>query len=147
VKKIDFSGETKLKPKDFLSVFQNINTNNFLAADTNFIKLADTTRIAWKAMTQFVPDTVLTKFIEKDKNPVFYPVGKIIKEKETYLLMNVSLKHKKKLIVVVVDSKNNRCLAAKMLIDNSVQDDYVHSLSINKEPTFLLSQEKMAKII
>ena len=144
-KKIDFSGATQLKPKDFLSVFQTISNNNFLAADTNFTKLADTTRIGLKAMTQFIPDTVIAKFIDREKNPGFYPIGKIIKEKETYLLLNVSLKHKKRMIVLVIDSKNNHWLAAKMLIDNSNQDDYIHSLSINKEPTFLLSQEKTGK--
>jgi hypothetical protein len=143
-KKIDLSGATQLKAKDFFSVFPIIS-NSFLASDSNFIKLADTTRIGLKAITQFIPDTVVAKYIGKDKNPSFYAVGKIQKEKELYLLINISLKHKSEMLVIVLDAKTNHCLASKLLIDNSIQDEYVHSLNINKEPTFLLSQEKTGK--
>lgn len=140
-KKIDFSGATQLKPKDFLTVFPLVS-NNFLTSDSNFTKLSDTTRIGLKAVTQFIPDTVIAKYIGKEKNPSFYAVGKIQKEKEIYLLLNIVLKHKTVLTVFVMDAKSNHCLASKLLIDNSIQDDYVHSLNINKEPTFILSQEK-----
>ena len=143
-KKIDLSGATSLKPKDFLSVFPVIS-NNFIAADSNFIKLADTSKIGFKAITQFIPDTIITKFTGKEKNPTFYAVGKVLKEKETYLLLNIVLKHKTVMVVFVIDTKSNHLLASKLLIDNSIQDEYVHSLNINKEPTFLLSQEKMGK--
>ncbi|MEI8075661.1 MAG: hypothetical protein WCH78_13005 [Bacteroidota bacterium] len=143
-KKIDLSGATQLKPKDFLSVFPII-ANNFIVADSNFTKIADTSKIGLKAITQFIPDTVIAKFIGKEKNPNFYAVGKILKEKETYLLLNIVLRHKTEMIVLVLDSKNNHWLASKSLLDNSTQDDYVHSLNINKEPTFLQSQEKNSK--
>lgn len=143
-KKIDLSGATQLKPKDFLSVFPPI-TNTFLAFDSNLTKLSDTSRIGLKAITQFVPDTMVAKFIGKEKSPSFYAVGKIQKEKEIYLLLNIVLKHKTEMVVLVFDAKTNHYLASKLLIDNSVQDEYVHSLNINKEPTFLLSREKTGK--
>jgi hypothetical protein len=143
-KKLDLSGATPLNPKDFLSIFPVI-TSNFIAADSNFTKLSDTTKIALRAINQFIPDSVTIKYISKEKSATFYPIGKIIKEKESYLLMNIVLKHKIEMIVLVIDSKTNKYLASKFLLDNSTQDDYVHSLSINKEPTFLLSQEKPGK--
>jgi hypothetical protein len=143
-KKLDFSGATPLKPKDFLSIFPAI-TGNYVVADSNFTKLSDTTRIGLKAINQFIPDSVTSLYIGKEKNVSFYPVGKIIKEKESYLLVNLILKHKIEMIVFVIDTKSNTYLASKFLLDNSTQDDYVHSISINKEPTFLLSQEKTGK--
>lgn len=143
-KKLDLSGATQLKPKDFLSVFPVI-TGNFVAADSNFTKLADTIQIGIKAINQFIPDSITSKYVGKEKNPVFYPIGKIIKEKESYLLVNVVLKHKIEMIVLVIDTKSNKYLDSKFLLDNSSQDDYVHSININKEPTFLLSQEKNGK--
>jgi hypothetical protein len=143
-KKIDLSGATKLKPKDFFLAFPIIN-NSFLASDSNFTKLSDTTKIGLKAVTQFIPDTVIAKYIGKEKHPSFFAIGKIQKEKEIYLLLNIVLKHKAELVVLVLDAKTNTCLASKLLIDNNVQDEYVHSISINKEPTFLLIQEKTGK--
>jgi hypothetical protein len=143
-KKLDLSGATPLKPKDFLSIFPVI-AGNFVAADSNFTKLADTTKIGLKAINQFIPDSVTSKYVGREKNASFYPVGKILKEKETYLLVNMILKHKIEMIVFVIDTKSNNYLASKFILDNSTQDDYVHSISINKEPTFLLSQEKQGK--
>lgn len=143
-KKLDLSGATPLKVKDFLSVFPTIN-NNFYAADSNFLKLSDSTRIGLKAITQFIPDSVILTFIGKAKNPSFYPVGKIIKEKETYLILNIIQKHKKQMSVIVIDSKTNQYLAAKLMIEEDFQDGYVHTVTINKEPTFLLSRERNGK--
>jgi hypothetical protein len=143
-KKLDLTGATALKPKDFLSIFPIIS-NNYIAADSNFTKLADSSKIGLKAINQFIPDSVTVKYIGKEKSPSFYPIGKIIKEKETYLLLNIVMKHKIEMVVFVIDTKTNRYLASKFLLDNSTEDDYVHSIGINKEPTFLLSQEKTGK--
>lgn len=143
-KKLDLTGSTPLKPKDFLSVFPVIN-GNFLAYDSNFIKIADTTRIGMKAINQFIPDSITSKFTGKDKNAYYLPIGKITKDKEIYLLLNLVRKHKIDMIVFVLDAKSNMFKASKFLMDNGTQDDYVHSISINKEPTFLLSQEKTGK--
>ncbi|MEQ1624100.1 MAG: hypothetical protein ABL870_05370, partial [Sediminibacterium sp.] len=73
-KKIDLSGEVSLKPKEFLSVFPVI-PGNFQAADSNFIKLSDSSKIGMKAILQFVPDSAVTSLIGKDKKAIFQPVG------------------------------------------------------------------------
>ncbi len=143
-KKLDLTGASPLKAKDFLSIFPVIS-GNYLIADSNFTNVSDSNKIGLKAINQFIPDTVTVKYIGKEKSPHFYPVGRIIKEKETYLLVNIVLKHKVEMVVFVLDTKSTHYLASKFLIDNTTEDDYVHSLSINKEPTFLLSQEKAGK--
>lgn len=143
-KKIDLTGDIPLKPKEFLSVFPVI-PGNFQAADSNFVKLADTNKIALKAILQFVPDTAVNSLIGKDKKAIFQPVGQILKEKETYLLVNIKLKHKWVMAVIVLSTKNNAYLASKLLLDNSVSDEYVHAVSVNREPTFLLGREKPGK--
>jgi hypothetical protein len=143
-KKIDLSGEIALKPKEFLSAFPLIQ-GNFQASDSNFIKLGDTSKIGLKAILQFVPDSAVNNFIGKDTKAVFYPVGQLLKEKETYLLVNIKLKHKWLMALLVLDTKTNAFLASKLLLDNSVQDEYVHAVSVNREPTFLLGSEKPGK--
>jgi hypothetical protein len=143
-KKLDLTGASILRPKEFLSIFPVISST-YIAYDSNFIKLADTSKIGLRAINQFIPDSVTKKYIGKEKSPSFYPVGRITKEKETYLLLNIELKHKIEMVVFVIDTKSNHYLSSKFLIDNSTQDDYVHSISINKEPTFILSQEKTSK--
>ena len=87
-KKIDFSGETPIKTKDFIEAFKII-PGNFYVADSNFIKIADTITMGLKAITQFIPDTAIAKYIGKEKKLQFHPVGRIIKEKEVYLLINI----------------------------------------------------------
>ena len=99
-KKIDFSGDTPIKTKDFIAAFKII-PGNFYAADSNFTKIADTVTMGFKAITQFVPDTAITKYTGKDKKPQFHPVGRILKEKEIYFLINI----KQSQLVVLISLK------------------------------------------
>ena len=77
-KKIDFSGEEPLKAEDFITVFPKI-TGSFLMADSNLARKADTTRIGYKALIQFIPDSALKTYVGKDKKTVIRPVGIIEK--------------------------------------------------------------------
>lgn len=143
-KKIDLTGENPIKAKDFITVFPII-PGNFTAADSNFIKLADTAKIGLKAILQFVPDTAIAKLIGKEKRITFYAIGKIVKEKEIYLLLNIKMQRKWLLSVIVLNAKSNAYLSSKALLDNSEQDEYLRSISINREPTFLMGREKQGK--
>ncbi len=143
-KKIDFSGDTPIKTKDFIAAFKII-PGNFYAADSNFTKIADTVTMGFKAITQFVPDTAITKYTGKDKKPQFHPVGRILKEKEIYFLINIKQHNKITLLVIVMNAKDNKYLASKLLLETNQKDDYVHSVTVNKEPTFLISKEKAGK--
>lgn len=139
-KKIDLSGETKVKSKDFLSVFPVIQTP-YIVADTNLNKIIDTVGIGVKAMLQFIPDSVIMSIIDNKKASI-YSIGKIVKENESYLLAKFSFNKKSALYCFIFDKKN-KYLSYKHFINTNNADDYVHLLSINREPTFTISKEKM----
>jgi len=140
-KKVDLSGETIVKVSDFVGAFPLL-TLPFTAADTNVAKIADTTTIGYKVLTQFIPDSAVSKIMPDKKKTIIKPVGRIEKQKEIYLLATFTHYKKVQLVIFVMDKKD-RFLAAKELLSNSNNDDYFHSIFINKEPTFLINREKL----
>jgi hypothetical protein len=143
-KKPDLSGETPLKAEDFIAAFPVINFP-FAAADTNLHKLADTVTFGYKALQQFIPDSSLTPVAGTDKKLVIHPVGRIEKENETYLLVNFTNRKKQTRLVVFVMDKKKKFMAAKEMLDTRSDDGYLHTLSINREPTFVIGKEKEGK--
>ncbi|WP_298297441.1 hypothetical protein [Hydrotalea sp.] len=135
----DLSGTKPIRTSDFFAAFPPINLP-ITIADTNINSFSDTTIIGLKAMTQFIPDSVLKHF-HLNKNVIIHPVGSIQKLKEKYLLSNFSYKNNTILGVFVFNDKNE-FLAAKNLLQSKQNDGYVHSIYLNKEPTFLISREK-----
>ena len=143
-KKIDFSGNVPVKKADFIAAFPKI-IPPFSVADTNIIKLADSLTIGYKVLLQFFPDSSLTQMIGNNKKQIIHPVGIIEKEKENYFLINFTNTKKITKLGVFVTDKKNKFLASKQLLSNEMVSDYTHTVSINREPTFLLSKEKMGK--
>ena len=143
-KKVDLSGETPVKINDFLAAFPKL-TPPFVAADTNITRVDDTTTIGYKAMLQFFPDSALTPIIGNSKKTVIHPVGIIEKDKESYLLANFITSKKTTHLAVFVLDKKNKYLASKELLNTANTDEYLHSVSVNREPTFLISKEKLGK--
>ncbi len=143
-KKIDLSGEVPVKIGDFISAFRKINPP-FIVSDTNIAKVGDTITIGYKAFIQFFPDSSLTPITGTNKKLVIRPIGLIEKENENYLLVKFITKNKTIHIAVFVTDKKNKYLASKELLNNSSKDEYLHAVSINREPTFLLGQEKTGK--
>jgi hypothetical protein len=139
-KKADLSGTHPVKINDFIAAF-SILPLPFTASDTTIGKVADTTTIGYKAFNQFIPDSIIETILSVDKKIIIHPVGRIEKAKETYLLATLSSKKKIQLAAFVLDNKN-KFLSSKVLLSNTNEDGYSHSVSINKEPTFLISQEK-----
>ena len=79
---VSLSGNDKVEMKDFLAAFSKIALP-YRVADTNMIKLADTTTISYAVFTQFIPDSVLINaFGKKAAKITIHPVGKIEKENE-----------------------------------------------------------------
>ena len=142
-KKVDLSGEVPVKLSDFIAVFPKINTP-YIVADTNINKVSDTITIGYKAFVQFFPDSSLAPMIGNNKKLIIHPVGLIEKEKENYLLVNISTPKKITHLALFVTDKKNKYLGSKELLGSYHDDEYVHSVSVNKEPTFLISKEKMA---
>jgi hypothetical protein len=104
--KTDLSGNTPLKINDFNKVFKTV-TLPINISDTNLAKVRDTIKIGAKALAQFVPDSVVEKIIpEKDQKAILYPLLKIEKETEYYLMLNVHHPKKEEIVVVVFSKKN-----------------------------------------
>jgi len=143
-KKTDLAGDAPVKVNDFVAAFAPI-TLPYTVADTNISALADTIKIGHKVLSQFIPDSVLEALIDTKAKYVIHPVGRINKENEIYLLFNV-IQHDQVQEVAAVFSKENKFLAAKVLLSNDTDEDgYIHSLSINKEPTFTVIKERINK--
>ena len=144
--KTDLSGDTPLKINDFNAAFKNIELP-IRINDTNLTSYTDTLEIGRKALEQFLPDSVVDDIVPKElKNASLFPVGKIEKETEYYLLLN----HKdarSQTVSVITFSKKNVFLGYKIL----TQFDLIHkssqyygkTLMINKEPTFLVEENRL----
>lgn len=142
-KKPDFSGETPISISDLLTAFPKISLP-YQVADTNITKVADTITLGYKALTQYFPDSAIQKITGKAKTVKIHPVGIIEKTKEDYLLINFLVNRQTRLAVFVTDKKH-KYLASRELLKSGEMDDYIHSVSINKEPTFLVSKEKIGE--
>jgi len=142
-KQLDLSGEVPIKQNDFFGIFKPMVVP-FNVSDTNIEKSADTITIGLKAFLQFFPDSAFKNITGNNRNFLINPIGKIEKENEQYLFILITEK-KKKQIAVFITNKKNKFLGSKELLNNNKKDEYFHSLLINKEPTFLLSKEKMGK--
>ncbi len=142
-KALDLSGETTIKADDYVKAFAPIK-GNYTAYDTNFVKKADTLKIGVKALLQFIPDSAVQQMVTNEKKESIYPVGVIEKETEKYFLILVKSKKTAKLYVYVTDDKL-KYLGKKELLNNENKDAYARSVSINKEPTFVISKETYSK--
>ncbi len=141
-KKVSLSGNDPVDARYFIGAFKPF-TLPYRIADTNMVKLADTTNISYAVFTQFIPDSVLEKALGKNaKKAKINPVGKIEKEKELYLLANFTINRKTELHSFLL-SKENKNLAELALLKQGTTDGYSHSVTITSEPTFILIQEKI----
>lgn len=143
-KKTDLSGNTNLEAEEFFNAFKLLKLP-ITIADTSMIRLADTVKIGYKALLQFVPDSVLKQSISDKKKTVIHPLGRIQKEKEKnaeiYLLINFTTREKTSLYAFVFDHKY-KYLNKKEILKNHFDDNYAHTVSINREPTFVVGKEK-----
>lgn len=140
-KKASVSGDAPVKKDVFIEAFPPINLP-YQAADTNLAKLADTTTISYKVFTQFVPDSVANQYA-KDKKARIHPVGRIEKDNETYLLTNFTQNRKTRLVAFVFDKKD-KYVTHLPLLSNSNDDGHHHAVTVNREPTFIISRERIS---
>jgi hypothetical protein len=144
--KTDLSGNTPLKINDFNKAFKDIGLP-LRINDTNLRTHTDTIEIGKKALEQFLPDSVVEAIVPKtSKNATLYPIGKIEKESEYYLVLN-NKDSKKQTVSVITFSKKNVFLGYKVLTDFEATHQgslfYGKTLLINKEPTFLIEENKL----
>ena len=144
--KTDLSGNTPLKINDFNAAFKNIELP-IRINDTNLVSFTDTIKIGRKALEQFLPDSVVDAIAPKlVKNTFIFTVGKIEKETEYYLLLN-NKDAKKQTVSVIAFSKKNIFLGYQILTQFDLTQKgsqfYGKTLLINKEPTFLIEENKL----
>jgi hypothetical protein len=147
-KKTDLTGNTPITINDFNKIFKAADLPLSIS-DTNLKNIADTLVIGRKALSQFVPDSIVEDIIaEKNTKAILHPLCKIEKETEYYLLLNVHEANKDQ-IAVVVFSKKNQYLDYKVITEFLNTDrgsrHYGKTVAINKEPTFLVEENKMSE--
>jgi hypothetical protein len=129
--------------KDFIEAFPDMKVPVTIA-DSNLAKFGDTTSINPALVEKYLPVNV--DFAKAKGKAVVgvKPIGKIKRDNETYLLIKHAL-NKSAAVSVIVYDKENQFKEAKELVSNLKDDGYVHSVSINREPTFTISREMITK--
>ena len=87
-KNTNLTGEAPVTIEDFINFFPEVSLP-FQVTDSSLRKRkSDSTIIAYKVFTQFIPDSVLAKDFGKLAKPKIYPLGRTQeKGKETYLFL------------------------------------------------------------
>jgi hypothetical protein len=140
-KKASLSGDAPVDAEDFTEAFPTMTLPATLY-DSALNKLGDTTTISYAVFSQFIPDSVLSNILPASKTTVIRPLGRIDREEERYLLSKF-IDQKKMTVGVFVFDKKNKFLGGRALIGNGQDDGYRHFVSINREPTFTVSREKI----
>lgn len=142
-KKGALSGDEPVTAKELLAVYPAI-TLPYQVADSSIHRLKDTTSIPYKALSQFVPDSILEKLEGGSKNKAktkINPLGRIEKDNGSYLLTTFTYNKHTSLAIFFFDKKNN-FKAALELLPAKRSDEYTHTVGINKEPTFTVNKER-----
>lgn len=125
--------------KEFIKAFPNLKIPVSIT-DTNLARFGDTTSINPALAEKFLPVPVNLPKQKGNATIEVKPIGKIKRKEETYLLIKHQL-NKNAAVSVVVYDKENQFRDAKQLISNFNTDGYLYSVSINSEPTFMVSRE------
>ena len=131
----------QINTQNFFDKFSSFGFNNTIT-DTALQNFGDTENIQKDVLLQLVPDTALSLVI-LSKPFEAYPAGKIQSDELFYTIIKFTQAKKNKLAVFVFD-KNKKFLTS-MPIFNNGKKDYVYSLSVTSEPTFIINREKEVK--
>lgn len=144
--KADLSGNTPIKINDFNKAFK-VTELPVHISDSNLARFGDTLTIGRKALAQFVPDSILEEIIAvKNRKAILRPLIRIEKESEYYLLINIQQARSQEIVVLVFSNKN-KYLDYKIITaftdDHKNSKMYGKTLFINREPSFLVEENKM----
>lgn len=141
--KIDLTGNEKVKEDDFVALFKEI-TLPVTYTDTGLSRIGDTISFGTKLLSQFIPDSVLSKELPLKGKFSVHPIGKINRkdDKELYLFFKTQTVNNTTAWVVVMNKKS-KFLTAQQLIQAVNKNGYSYAVSINREPTFTISRERI----
>ncbi len=113
-KKVSLSGDEPVEVSDFIEFFPDVALP-FQVADSNLLKKEnDSLLISYKVFTQFVPDSIVTKFFGKNVSPKIYPMGKA-EQDEKYLFAK-ALSGSKRTALLICFDKQDQFLGAMPLL-------------------------------
>ncbi len=140
-KKAKLSENKPIQATDFFTAFKPLKLP-FTAFDTSLAHIGDTSTISLDVLQQFVPDSALSlPATKKNITPVIHPVGKIENKTELYLLATITTGKKTMLQTFLFDNKKHYT-SHLPLLSNDDNDGYIHTIDINTEPTFTITQDK-----
>jgi hypothetical protein len=106
-KKIKLTDTDVINVVDFIEFFPDIKLPYQIDDSVLIRKETDSTTIGYKILTQFIPDTVISKQFEHDTKLKIYPLGKVsVKKYETYLFFKVVGSAKKAGFIAAFNNKN-----------------------------------------
>jgi len=115
-KKISLADNEPVEVGDFIEFFQPLKLPcQFSDTAVNKHK-ADSLDIGFKTFTQFIPDSIISKFFGKAVRPKLYPAGRVgDKKSETYLFVK-AIGTSRKILYVICFDKSQKFSAARQLI-------------------------------
>jgi hypothetical protein len=123
--------EEVIKVSDFIDFFSEVKPP-LRIADSSFRK-KDTTYIAYKTFTRFVPDSLLSRQFGKNVKPLIYPFGKItVKKQETYLFIKAITATHKTAFVLVFD-KDQKFVTGMPLLVTDNNSTATHTADIDSK--------------
>ena len=119
-KKISLADNEPVEVGDFIEFFQPLKLPCQFS-DTSVVKhKADSLDIGFKTLTQFIPDSVITKFFGKTIHPKLYPAGRAgDKKSETYLFVK-AIGASKSVLYIICFEKSQKFSAPKPLITHDL---------------------------
>src|SRR5205085_5369472 len=98
------SGDGPITVEDFFNEYNKLKLP-FTVNDSTMRTFSDTSNIDYAEFKQFVPDTVFNNPFGADRKFRLHPIGKIEKEKETYLTTFVKSKSRSAIYLSVFNNK------------------------------------------
>jgi hypothetical protein len=125
-KRKSLSGEGDVSRREFIEFFQPLKLPFQLTDDSLTENETDTDAISYHTFTQFVPDTVLTKYFGKTGKPKLYAIGKAkVPKQESYLFVK-AISANRRIGYVLCFDKADKFVVSKPLI---ISDN--HSVTTN----------------
>jgi hypothetical protein len=131
------SSNAAITVEDFFNEYNKLKLP-FTVNDSTMRKLPDTATIDYAEFKQFIPDTVFNNPFGTERKFVLHPIGKIEKDKETYLTTYVTSKGHSAIYLSVF---NNKKFSVSMPLIVSNTDDVNDAASIDKKLSIVISKE------
>jgi hypothetical protein len=115
-KKTILADDDEIDVETFIDFFDEVKLPYQVSDTTLTRKVSDSSVIAYKIFTQFVPDSVMLRQFGKTAKPRIYPLGKAsVKKNETYLFVKMISASKKAVYIFAFDKDNQFIAAMPML--------------------------------